>query len=191
VGAGLVDNINTGIKWAVDNGASLINMSLGIKHSGGGLPHSEVIEYARRNGTTIVAAAGNDGSDNKYYPGADPYVIAVGAHDTEGIVTGFSTYGAHLTVVAPGTNIYSAFTNNTYAYSSGTSQASPFVTGAIALLKSAALQKGVDLKDHQIKYLLKHTADKSHPQFKNLKEGFGKLNIADALRLLTYKINYT
>src|SRR6185436_8370898 len=46
VGAGIVDNINAGIKWAVDNDADVINMSLGIRHTGGGLPHEDVVRYA-------------------------------------------------------------------------------------------------------------------------------------------------
>jgi thermitase len=81
VGAGLIDNINTEIKWAVDNGADVINMSLGVRHEYGGLPHEEVVRYALSKGVTIVAAAGNDGTNDKYYPGALPGVIAVGAVD--------------------------------------------------------------------------------------------------------------
>ncbi|MEM9822466.1 MAG: S8 family serine peptidase [Bacteroidota bacterium] len=83
VGAGLIDNINNGIKWAVDQGADVINMSLGIKHMGGGLPHDEVIQYALKKGVTVVAASGNDGMEDKYYPGALPGVIAVGPPKVE------------------------------------------------------------------------------------------------------------
>ena len=136
VGAGIVDNINAGLKFAIDAKADIINMSLGIKHSGGGLPHKEVIDYAKDEGVTIVAAAGNDGRHQMYYPGANPYVIAVGALDTNGEIAPYSTYGAHISFVAPGTNIYSTYLENKYAYSSGTSQAAPFVTALIALMKS-------------------------------------------------------
>ncbi len=65
VGAGIIDNINNGIKWAVDHGAHVINMSLGIRHTGGGLPHEDVIRYALAKNVTIVAASGNDGSPEK------------------------------------------------------------------------------------------------------------------------------
>jgi thermitase len=189
VGAGLVDNINTGIKWAVDNGAHIINMSLGIKHEGGGLPHEEVINYALKKGVTVIAASGNDGTNDKYYPGALPEVIAVGAIDEMGRTATFSTYGWHVSIVAPGTNIMSAYTNNKYAISSGTSQAAPFVAGVVALLKSYALDfAGVLLKDHQIKYLLKRTADKIDKDIKNERQGFGKLNALDAIKLLKYKL---
>jgi thermitase len=189
VGAGLVDNINAGIKWAVDNGAHIINMSLGIKHEGGGLPHEEVINYALKKGVTVIAASGNDGTNDKYYPGALPEVIAVGAIDEMGRTATFSTYGWHVSIVAPGTNIMSAYTNNKYAISSGTSQAAPFVAGVVALLKSYALDfAGVLLKDHQIKYLLKRTADKIDKDIKNERQGFGKLNALDAIKLLKYKL---
>ena len=142
VGAGIIDNINTGIKWAVDNGAHIINMSLGIRHAGGGLPHEDVIRYALSKNVTVVAASGNDGSAERYYPGALPGVIAVGAVDQDGVVTPFTSYGASITVVAPGTNIYSSFAHNTYAFASGTSQSAPFVTGAAALLHSFARKAG-------------------------------------------------
>jgi subtilisin family serine protease len=189
VGAGLLDNINVGIKWAVDHGADVINMSLGTKQEHGGLPHQEVIQYALDKGVSIIAASGNDGSGDKYYPGALPGVMAISAVDAENNVANFSNYGAHVTMAAPGTNIYSSYINHTYAFSSGTSQAAPFVTGAVALLKSYGLQFGVKLRDNQVKYILKHTSDKLDKQFKNSKSGYGKLNLLDALKLLKYQLN--
>lgn len=190
VGAGLVDNINAGIKWAIDHDADVINMSLGIQHTAGGLPHQEVIDYAQRKGVTIVAASGNDGREQLYYPGALPYVIAVGAVDEIGDIASFSTYGKQVSFVAPGTNIYSTFLNNDYAFSTGTSHASPFVAGAVALLKSYALKKKeIRLSDNQVKNILKHTADKIDTRFKHQKAGFGRLNLLDALRLLDYKLS--
>jgi subtilisin family serine protease len=189
VGAGLIDNINTGIKWAVDQGVDVINMSLGIKHEGGGLPHEQVIKYAQRKGVTIVAASGNDGSQDLYYPGALPGVIAVGAVDNNGQMATFSTYGAHVSFVAPGTGIVSSFPENKYSMSSGTSQASPYVAGAIALLKSFASKFGQKLKDNQVKYILKHTSDRMSGQFKDIKSGYGRINLLDAIKLLKYKLS--
>jgi thermitase len=190
VGAGLIDNINVGIKWAVDNGADVINMSLGVKQEYGGLPHEEVIKYALNKGVTVVAASGNDGTGDKYYPGALPGVLSVGATSETGSVADFSNYGA-VTLLAPGSNIYSSFIESSYAFCSGTSQAAPFVSGAIALLKSYAMSAGRKLRDSQVKYLLKHTCDKPDQRFKGLKSGYGKLNILDALRLLKYQSNYS
>lgn len=189
VGAGLLDNINTALKWAVDQGADIINMSFGIKHEGGGLPHREVVEYALAKGVTLIAATGNDGQDALYYPGALPGVIAVGAVNLDGDKAFFSTYGVQVTFVAPGSEIYSAYREDGYAYASGTSQAAPFVSGAAALLKSYALERaGRRLSDRQIKHLLKYTADRIDSQFRTRQTGYGQINIADALRLLDYRL---
>jgi thermitase len=118
-GAGLIDNINLGIKWAVDNGADVINMSLGVRHEHGGLPHADVIQYALRKGVSVIAAAGNDGTNNKYYPGALPGVLAIGAVDHDGQVAPFSSYGARISFLAPGTEILSSYRDGGYAASSG------------------------------------------------------------------------
>jgi subtilisin family serine protease len=187
VGAGLIDNISSGIKWAVDAGADIVNMSLGVKHSGGGLPHKEVIEYALSKGVTVVAASGNDGTNDKYYPGALHDVIAVGAVDYNNVITGFSTYGSHISLVAPGFQVYSAGLNHGYAFASGTSQASPFVAGSIALLKSYAYKRGRKLSDKQVKFVLKMTADRNFAGLKDLKYGYGKINLLDAVKFLDYK----
>lgn len=189
VGAGIVENINAGIKYAIDQKVDIINMSLGIKNAGGGLPHKEVIEYAADQGITIVAAAGNDGKQELYYPGANPYVIAIGALGMEGKVAPYSTYGSHISFVAPGTNIYSTYLKNNYAYSSGTSQAAPFVTALIALMKAYALKYKKRLSDKAIKKILMLTADRESKRLKEIKTGFGAINVVDALKLLDYKLN--
>ncbi len=189
VGAGIVDNINSGIKWAVDNGADVINMSLGIKHTAGGLPHEDVIRYALSKDVTVVAASGNDGTAERYYPGALPGVIAVGAVDDEGAVTSFTSYGANIAVVAPGTNIYSSFAHNSYAFASGTSQASPFVCGTVALMKSYALERGQKLSNHDLTYILKNTSDKVDSRLRNEHAGYGLINLADGFKLLAHLLN--
>jgi len=189
VGAGIVDNINTGIKWAVDNGADVINMSLGIKHTGGGLPHEDVIRYALSKNVVVVAASGNDGTNERYYPGALPGVIAVGAVDDEGVITRFTSYGANITVVAPGMNIYSSFAHNTYAFASGTSQASPFVAASVGLMKSYALERDQRLTNHEVNYILKNTSDRVDTRLRNEHAGYGLLNLADAFKLLSNLLN--
>jgi thermitase len=189
VGAGIVDNINNGIKWAVDNGADIVNMSLGIKHTGGGLPHQDVIRYALSKGVTVVAASGNDGTAERYYPGALPGVIAVGAVDNTGTVTNFTSYGANITVVAPGVNVYSSFAHNSYAFASGTSQASPFVTGMIALMKSLALERGAKLAVRDLVDILKNTSDKADGRLRTEHAGYGLINLADAFKLLNHTLN--
>lgn len=186
VGAGIIDNINRGIKWAVDNGANVINMSLGIRHTGGGLPHEDVIRYAISKGVTVVAASGNDGTAERYYPGALPGVIAVGAVDDQGTVANFTSYGANIWVVAPGVRIYSSYANNTYAFASGTSQASPFVCGAVALMKSYALERGKKLSNESIRHILQNTSDKIDTRFRNEHAGYGLINLADAFKFINY-----
>lgn len=190
IGAGLVDNINNSFKYAIDHGARVINASIGIPHTGGGLPHAEVVDYARRKGVTIVAAAGNDGQSALYYPGALPHVVAAGAFGEDGDVAVFSTYGNQITCIAPGENIYSSHLEDSYAFASGTSQAAPFVTGAIALLIAhARAVAGHTLTDAQVKHVLKHSSDKVDARFKHPRAGFGRLNLRDALRLVEQKLS--
>jgi subtilisin family serine protease len=189
VGAGLVDNINTALKWAIDQGADVVNMSFGLPHTGGGLPHREVVEYGLRRGVVLVAAAGNDGRRELYYPGSLPGVIAVGATDPVDEVAPFSTYGPQVLLTAPGTEIYSTFPGGGYAFASGTSQAAPFVTGAAALLQSFARQRtGRRLDVAAVRRLLVLTADRPDPRFRSVRGGHGRLNVADAVRLLDREI---
>jgi subtilisin family serine protease len=180
-----VDNINTGLKWAIDQGADVVNMSFGLPHEGGGLPHHEVVEYGLRRGVVMVAAAGNDGHEKLYYPGSLPGVIAVGATDPDDAVAAFSTYGPQVLVTAPGTEIYSSFPEGSYAFASGTSQASPFVAGAVALLQSVSLERtGRRLDLDAVRRLLVGTADRPDARFRRPRGGYGRLNVGDAVRLL-------
>ncbi len=189
IGAGLVDNINAGIKWAVDHGADVINMSLGIRHEGGGLPHTDVIRYAERRGVTVVAAAGNDGGDTLYYPGALPGVIAVGAVGRDDEVASYSTWGAQVDIVAPGTEIWSSWLDGGYAFATGTSQATPFVAGAAALCRSLSAERGRPLRAEQLASILTETADRSDQRFKTPRAGCGRLNIPDALSLTKHRLD--
>ena len=189
-GAGIVDNINPGIKYAVDEGrADVINMSLGIRNAGGGLPHADVIRYALSRNVTVVAASGNDGTQERYYPGALPGVCAVGAADPDGHVAPFTSFGAAITCLAPGTNIYSSFAHGSYASASGTSQASPFVAGAVAAMKCFAKDNGALLRNDLIFDVLRHTSDKVDQRLRNQKAGYGVLNLADAFKYLSYSLN--
>ena len=188
IGAGLVDNINTGIKWAVDHGASVINMSLGIRREGGGLPHVDVIRYAQRKGVTVVAAAGNDGADTLYYPGALPGVLAVGAVDRDDEVASYSTYGAQVGMVAPGTEIWSSWLDGGYAFATGTSQATPFVSGSAALCQSLAREAGTRLSVADVTSILIATADRADRSFKTSRAGHGRLNVPDALALTAHRL---
>ena len=189
-GAGIVDNINPGIKWSIDVfKADVINVSLGIKHVGGALPHADVIRYALSKNVTVVAASGNDGSPERYYPGALPGVCAVGAVDESGQVAGFTSYGANITCVAPGTRVYSSYAREKYAVASGTSQASPFVAGSVALMKSFALDNGVRLTNRTIVDVLRRTSDRADNRLRNERAGYGLINLADAFKFLSHAMH--
>jgi subtilisin family serine protease len=188
-GAGIVDNINPAIKWATDHGADVINMSLGIRHTGGGLPHEDVIRYALSRGVTVVAASGNDGTDTKYYPGALPGVVAVGAVDDSGSVASFTSWGAPISVVAPGVNILSSYARGRYAVASGTSQASPMVAGAVALFKSLARERGQDLDVAGVARLLRETSDRVDRHHRSPHAGYGLINLTDSFKWLLSSLN--
>jgi thermitase len=129
---GTYANVAAGIVWATDNGAQVINLSLG-----GPAPSfvlNDAVNYAYQRGVILVASTGNAGAPSVLYPAAYDPVIAVGATDSGNNLAGFSNYGPEVDVVAPGVNIYSAFPGGGYGYRSGTSMAAPHVSGLAALL---------------------------------------------------------
>lgn len=132
VGVGSYSDVASGILWAVDHGAQVINLSLG------GSTPSSVLEgavyYAHTNGVVLVAAAGNSGSGSILYPARLPDVIAVGATDSADTRAAFSNYGPELSVMAPGVSILSTGLGGAYVYDSGTSMSTPFVAGLAAIL---------------------------------------------------------
>lgn len=146
-------DIALAIRYAVDNGASIINCSFGKSYSPNATWVYDAIKYAASKDVLIVHAAGNDGANlddpaNPNYPNdqinngpemADN-VITVGALDPDygsEMVSGFSNYGKiNVDVFAPGGKIYSTLTNNEYDFQGGTSMAAPAVSGIAALIRS-------------------------------------------------------
>jgi hypothetical protein len=120
------------IMAAADNGARIINISLGAYGSGLGL--ASAIEYARSLGAVIVASAGNDQAAQLTYPAADPRVISVGAVDANGKQVIFSNSGDGLSITAPGFGVPTAWTGNQRVLADGTSFSAPIVSGAIATM---------------------------------------------------------
>ena len=135
-GVGSVFDVAEAMIYATDQGAQVINMSLGTSLQSGVL--QEAADYARSAGVMIVAAAGNLNSTEPQYPAADEGVIAVAAVDEQRLKTSFSNYGSWVDLSAPGESIYSTFPADGYGWWSGTSMATPFVSGQIALLRSLA-----------------------------------------------------
>jgi subtilisin family serine protease len=131
-GEGTDATVASGIRWAVDHGADIVTMSLGVEGISSTL--NNAINYASNHGVVLVAASGNSGSSDVSYPAANPKVIAVGAIDNTEHPATFSNYGTGLDVMAPGSSIYSTMTGSGYQYLSGTSTAAPYVAGIAALL---------------------------------------------------------
>lgn len=97
-----------------------------------------LIVQASAAGMVIIAAAGNDGDQTVHYPAGYPQVISVGATDENDQKASFSNYGSTVSLMAPGTNMYSTLPegNNTYGNKNGTSMATPLVSGLAALVKA-------------------------------------------------------
>ena len=118
-GTGTHGWIADGIYYAADNGADIINMSLGGSSTSSTM--QDAVEYARDNGVVIVAASGNDGASVVSYPAAyDDYCIAVGATQYDETRAPYSNYGTALDIVAPGGNI--SVDQNTDGYADGVLQ---------------------------------------------------------------------
>jgi subtilisin family serine protease len=144
------NDIAAGIKYAVDHGASVINLSLGGPGEGTGILQ-QYVDYATSHNVVVVAAAGNDGDQGvlaataPHYPAACNGVIAVGATDAVGNHAPFSSYGSWIDVVAPGdlTNsnqqdgITTTMKGSTYGVGAGTSFSSPLVAGVAFLMRAA------------------------------------------------------
>lgn len=131
-GWGYYDWITNGILWATDNGAKVINLSLGAPYSSQALENA--INYAWSKGVVVVAAAGNDGKVDPSYPAYYSNAIAVAAVDQNDQKASWSNYGSWVDVAGPGVSILSTFKGNSYAYYSGTSMATPFTSGVAALV---------------------------------------------------------
>ncbi|TXN37683.1 S8 family serine peptidase [Flagellimonas hymeniacidonis] len=160
-------DIAMAIRYAVDNGAKIINCSFGKSFSPNAQWVYDAIQYAASRDVLIVHAAGNDGDDldnpeNPNYPNDHSYngsefannVITVGALTSSygsKMVAGFSNYGKqNVDVFAPGDAIYSTLPNNSYDFMGGTSMAAPAVAGVAALIRSYYPQ----LSASQVKQIL-------------------------------------
>ena len=171
--------VSKGILFAVDNGADVINLSLGATITSTTLISS--VQYALANGVVIVAAAGNMASSNPFYPAAVPGVIGVSGTDSQDQYWQVSDYGDYIDVAAPAVNIYSSYHDlaNTsgYAYMSGTSMASPFVSGLVGLILSRRPNLTVD----EVTALLEKTAKDLGDPGRDPLYGFGRVDAHQAL----------
>lgn len=135
-GSGAYSVVASGITWAADHGARIINMSLGGISTSSTL--AAAVSYAQNRGIVVVAAAGNDGVTTRFYPAAYPGVVAVGASTAAGALIDFSNRGTDWVDVAGGACSMSTWPGGGYANLCGTSMATPFVSGSLGLLLAAA-----------------------------------------------------
>ena len=174
-GAGTLFDVAQGVFWATDHGAKVINLSLG-NYAESKFLH-DAIKYAFSKDVVLVAASGNDGTDQLGYPASYPEVIAVSAIDYDQTIVEFSNYGKYVDVVAPGVNIASTYPSNQYASLSGTSMASPHVAGLAGLIRSI----DPTLSNQQINQIIKNTATDLGNPGKDPYYGYGEINIEKAL----------
>ncbi len=130
------DRLAAAIRYAVDNGARIINLSLYAR----GTPPAVVeqaLAYAATKGVIVVGIAGNEGKPEVLYPGKYPTVLAVSATDPTDALAYFSSWGAEVAIAAPGHEVVSLLPGGRAAVNSGTSFAAPHVSGTLALILSA------------------------------------------------------
>ena len=178
-GSGSSRAVARGIRYAVDNGADVINLSLG--GASGSVIYS-ALRYARANDVFIVAASGNESSGTPGYPArySDRLnnVLSVGAYDRSRRAASFSNAvgdSRAVQVDAPGVSVYSTVPSNRYAYLSGTSMATPYVAGVAALTLSA----NPNLTSSQLREVLTQSAITSATN----SDSIGAVNAARAIPL--------
>lgn len=150
-GRGTAAVVDRGIRFAVDNGADVVNLSLEVEDGPGGSIATapvDAIHYAWDNGVVVVASSGNSGGGTTGYPAGTP-VLLVGATDRDDVPAAFSDAGPVDGVVAPGVEMVSTWCRSDgvggcdpttpYGIGSGTSFAAPVVSGVVALLLGAGL----------------------------------------------------
>ncbi|WP_036481703.1 S8 family peptidase [Myxosarcina sp. GI1] len=151
-GGGTVADIAEAIKFAADNNADVINLSLG----GIGSSHlmQEAVDYAYAKGVTIIAAAGNENRNSASYPARYPHVMSVAATDATGVKAPYSNFGAGVDISAPGGSEAGKILQNTVDPSSGksvfvgfqgTSMAAPHVAGVAALVRASGIEEPAEV----------------------------------------------
>ena len=188
-----------GIYHAADNGASIINMSLGFSSCNPPKPDVEAaLDYAYRRGVTSFSASGNDNLECVDYPARSAYCIAVGAMancppkgerkratwdnhgaSCDGQLYWGSNYGPELDFVAPGVGLTSTRAGGGYTAVEGTSTASPLAAGVAALMKSV----NPDLSPDQVRNILRWSCTDIDTTGFDWATGYGKLNARAALEL--------
>ena len=181
-GKSIDEQIPAAVRYAVDHGAQIINMSIGSNKTSWPQSWDEAFAYAEQKGVLIVAAAGNRGSGLTQVgaPATIPGVLTVGGIDRKkAVAEGSSTQGISIAVVAPSTDMIAAAPGNGYMIWSGSSAAAPLVTGVAALLK----QKYPKESAAQLAQRLIASADDAGVTGRDPLYGYGIFNPQDAMAL--------
>jgi serine protease len=212
-GSGLGSDVVNGIRWAADNGADVINLSLGAAQSS--QTELEAVQYAYEKGAVVVAASGNGDTSVSFPAAYDDYVLAVGATKYDRERAPYSNYGPSLDVVAPGGYLFDALgrTNDQngdgypdgilqqtvgndpdtpsddlvsgYFFFEGTSMASPHVAALAALMLSG----NPDLSPEEVYATIRNSADDLGDPGRDDLYGYGLINPTTALNLQIYEVS--
>ena len=173
-GEGTARDVSKAVRFAVDAGAKVINLSLGRNSEY--TPLTSAIQYAVDRNVLVVAAAGNYGADSgPVWPAASDLTLAVTAVDRTNNVTSFDQRGDYIDLAAPGTSILSTARND-YELQSGTSMAAAFVSGAAALLFAAQ----PSITAAQVRDILQRTATDIGSPGRDTTFGYGLVNLVAA-----------
>ncbi|MCR8645077.1 S8 family serine peptidase [Paenibacillus sp. N1-5-1-14] len=172
-GFGDEKKLGEGIKYAVDHGAKIVVLSLGLNKQSAYLEN--IVKYAEERDVLLVAATGNEGAAIRY-PAAYASVLAVGGIDVNNEVEPRSNYGSELDVVAPW-SVFTTALEGRYEYKEGTSMAAPQVAGVAALVWS----KYPQLKASQVRNIIEQTAQDVHTPGWDEHTGYGLLRADLAL----------
>jgi subtilisin len=177
-GSGTSEQVARGIDWAVAAGADILSLSLGSPDASATI--KVAIDRAVAAGKFVICAAGNEGRDDAVnYPAKWEATIAVGAVDRLGQIARFSSRGPEVDVCGPGCDVLSTFPGGRYAKLSGTSMATPFVTGVVALMlaKHRAAGGATPIRNnHELREHLQRTATDAGPIGDDPAYGFGLIN---------------
>ncbi len=156
-GSGTAETVAQGIQYAAEAGARIISMSLGYASDCGcSQTVARAINYASERGSLLIAASGNDYDKERLsYPASSPRVLSVGATDHNDQEADFSNRNSYLDILAPGKDVYSLDLDGGYRTASGTSAATPHVSGAAGLVWSARPA----LNNVQVWWILYQSAD--------------------------------
>ena len=188
-GYGITGDLAKGIRYAVDNGARVINMSWGGRAVSQLI--TDALDYAYGKGCVLIIAAGNSNSDaSEFFPANYNNAITVAATDSLDVKASFSNYGSVVDVCAPGVDILSLRAEDTDMYkdnahtvgyyyyrASGTSMATPYVSGLAALI----LSRNPDFSHDEVTLAIIYSTDDLGIEGKDIDYGHGRINVYKAL----------